>query len=134
MVGPDLQVRFPTDLTDEENVSQRAWNDATAPDCPWCGPGKCELAPHGFYARVKPPGTPLETRFSDIEIGASEILTNDRKLAAPDSLGRAVLKLAILGGYLNCKPSEAPPQTDEMGSRSRREFDSIVDVSGRQGV
>ena len=57
MVGPDLQVRFPTDLTDEEYVSQRAWNDATAPDCRWCEPDKCKLAPHGFYARVKPPGT-----------------------------------------------------------------------------
>ena len=57
MVGPDLQVRFPTDLSDEEYVSQRAWNDATAPDCRWCGPDKCKLAPPGFYARVKPPGT-----------------------------------------------------------------------------
>ena len=57
MVGPALQVRFPTDLTDEEYVSQRAWNDATAPDCPWCRPGTCELAPHGFYPRVKPAGT-----------------------------------------------------------------------------
>ena len=50
MVGPDLQVRFPTDLSDEEYVSQRAWNDATAPDCRWCGPDKCKLAPPGFYA------------------------------------------------------------------------------------
>ena len=57
MVGPALQVRFPTSLTDEEYVSQRAWNLATAPDCPWCRPGTCELAPHGFYARVQPAGT-----------------------------------------------------------------------------
>ncbi len=28
-----------------------------APECPWCEPGKCKLAPHGFYPRVKPKGT-----------------------------------------------------------------------------
>ena len=49
-------MRFATNLTDEEYVSQRAWNDIAAPPCPWCQPGKCQLAPHGFYARVAPPG------------------------------------------------------------------------------
>ncbi len=28
-----------------------------APPCPWCQPGTCELAPHGYYPRVKPRGT-----------------------------------------------------------------------------
>ena len=56
MVGPALQVRYATDLTDEEYVNRRAWNDATAPECPWCRPGKCALAPHGFYPRVQPKG------------------------------------------------------------------------------
>ena len=56
VVGPGVQVRFATNLTDEEYVSQRAWNDVSAPPCPWCKPGTCELAPHGFYARVKPEG------------------------------------------------------------------------------
>ena len=69
---PDLQVRFPTDLSDEEYVSQRAWNDATAPDCRWCGPDKCKLAPPGFYARVKPPGdahpaVPLQAQWAHSE-------------------------------------------------------------------
>ena len=27
-----------------------------APACPWCQPGRCELAPHGFYPRVQPRG------------------------------------------------------------------------------
>ena len=49
-------MRFATNLTDEEYVSQRAWNAVSAPPCPWCKPGTCELAPHGFYARVKPQG------------------------------------------------------------------------------
>ena len=62
MVGAALQVRLPTSLTDEEYVTQRAWNLATAPRCPWCRPGRCELAPHGFYARLKPQGT-LVRRF-----------------------------------------------------------------------
>ncbi len=57
MAGPALQVRFPTSLTDEEYVSQRAWNDASAPPCPWCRTAPHPLAPHGFYQRVKPAGT-----------------------------------------------------------------------------
>ena len=56
MAGPTLQARFPTSLTDEEYVRQRAWNNATAPVCPWCRAGMCELVPHGFYRRVKPRG------------------------------------------------------------------------------
>ena len=52
-----MQMRLATNLTDEDYVSRRAWNDASAPPCPWCEPGTCELAPHGFYARVKPEGT-----------------------------------------------------------------------------
>ena len=61
-VGPALQVRFPTSLTDEEYVSQRAWNLATAPDCRGAGGTPHKLAPHGFYARVKPPGTWIRRR------------------------------------------------------------------------
>ena len=57
VVGPAVQMRFATNLTDEDYVSQRAWNLVQAPPCPWCPPGRCQLAPHGFYARVKPPGT-----------------------------------------------------------------------------
>lgn len=56
MVGPTVQMRFATSLTDKEYVSQRAWNDVPVPECPWCQPGTCELAPHGFYPRVKPQG------------------------------------------------------------------------------
>ena len=51
-----MQMRFATNLTDEEYVSQRAWNAVQAPACPWCQPGRCELAPHGFYPRVQPRG------------------------------------------------------------------------------
>jgi hypothetical protein len=57
MAGAVLQVRYPTGLTDEEYVTQRAWNGATAPPCPWCAPGRCTLVPHGFYPRVQPQGT-----------------------------------------------------------------------------
>lgn len=57
MAGAALQVRYPTGLTGEEYVTQRAWNGATAPPCPWCEPGRCRLVPHGFYARVEPQGT-----------------------------------------------------------------------------
>ena len=56
VVGPAVQMRLATNLTDEEYVSERAWNAVSAPPCPWCKPGTCELAPHGFYVRVKPRG------------------------------------------------------------------------------
>lgn len=62
MAGPAVQLRFATKLTDKEYVSQRAWNAVSAPRCPWCQPGTCELSPHGFYARVKPQGA-LVRRF-----------------------------------------------------------------------
>ena len=56
VAGAALQVRYPISRTDEEYVTQRASNLATAPECPWCRAGTCELAPHGFYERVEPSG------------------------------------------------------------------------------
>ena len=46
--------------------------------------------------------------FSDIEIIALEDFAKDRKLPPPDNLGRAVLTMAMLGGYLNRK-RDLPP-------------------------
>ena len=76
MAGAALQVRFPTDLTDVEYVRRRAWNDATAPACPWCRAGRCELAPHGFYRRVKPRGA-LVRRFVCRQSGRTVSLLPD---------------------------------------------------------
>ena len=56
MAGVSVQVLFETDLTDEEYVTRRAWNLATAPRCPWCRRGTCELRPHGTYPRRRPAG------------------------------------------------------------------------------
>ncbi len=49
------------------------------------------------------PELPPETFFSEIEIAALEDFAKDRRQAPPDNLGRAVLTLAMLGGYLNFK-------------------------------
>ena len=49
------------------------------------------------------PELPPETLFSDIEIAALRDFATDRKLEPPENLGRAVLTMAILGGYLNFK-------------------------------
>ena len=49
------------------------------------------------------PELPADILFSDIEIIALEDFAKDRKLPPPDNLGRAVLILAMLGGYLNRK-------------------------------
>jgi len=56
VVGPTVQMRLATSLTDEDYVSQRAWQAVQAPCRPWCQPGTRELAPHGFYPRLKPRG------------------------------------------------------------------------------
>ena len=69
-------MRLATNLTDEEYVSQRAWNAVSAPPCPWCKPGTCELAPHGFYARVKPEGA-LIRRFICRTVGRTVSLLPD---------------------------------------------------------
>ena len=62
VAGDLLQFRYKTGLSSEEYVKQRAWNDAIPPPCPWCRLDTCQLAPHGFYRRVKPKGT-LVRRF-----------------------------------------------------------------------
>ena len=49
------------------------------------------------------PKLPPETFFSEIEIAALQDFAKDRRLEPPDNLGRAVLTLAMLGGYLNFK-------------------------------
>ena len=49
------------------------------------------------------PELPAGTLFSDIEIAALEDFAQDRKLPPPDNVGRAVLTMAMLGGYLNFK-------------------------------
>ncbi len=49
------------------------------------------------------PELPPETLFSDIEILALREFAQRRQLAQPDNLGRAVLTMAILGGYANFK-------------------------------
>ena len=49
------------------------------------------------------PELPPETLFSDIEILALRDFADRRNLAQPDNLGRAVLTMAILGGYGNYK-------------------------------
>lgn len=52
-----MQLRFKTDLTGEQHVSQSAWEDATLPCCALHPRGGCGFARHGTYARVSPPGT-----------------------------------------------------------------------------
>ena len=46
---------------------------------------------------------PADTLFTEIELAALEDFAQDRRQPPPDNLGRAVLTLAMLGGYLNYK-------------------------------
>ena len=49
------------------------------------------------------PELPADTLFTEIELAALEDFAQDRRQPPPDNLGRAVLTLAMLGGYLNYK-------------------------------
>ena len=51
-----IQLRYSTDLTVEDYVSQQAWWKASPPPCPFHRSGGCRLVPHGTYPRLTPPG------------------------------------------------------------------------------
>ena len=52
-----MQLRYKTDFTSEQYVSQQAWRDASLAACPAHPGGGCSFARHGTYARLRPPGT-----------------------------------------------------------------------------
>ena len=54
MVGPTVQMRLATSLTDEDYA--RVWLTVQAPHFGWCKASPHRLARHGFYPRVKPRG------------------------------------------------------------------------------
>jgi hypothetical protein len=47
------------------------------------------------------PELPAETLFTEIELAVLEDFAQERRRQRPDNLGRAVLTLAMMGGYLN---------------------------------
>ena len=49
------------------------------------------------------PELPADTLFTEIELATLGDFAQDRRQPPPDNLGRAVLTLAMLGGYLNYK-------------------------------
>lgn len=54
-----MQMRFATDLSAEEYVRQRAWEDARLDTCPLHSKGGCGFASHGTYSRQTPEGTKI---------------------------------------------------------------------------
>jgi len=52
-----MQMRFATDLSADEYVRQRAWEDARLDNCPLHGKAGCSFASHGSYPRQTPKGT-----------------------------------------------------------------------------
>jgi len=52
-----VQLRFASNLTGEEYVSQQAWRDASPTRCPLHPNGGCGFTRHGTYERLSPPGT-----------------------------------------------------------------------------
>lgn len=51
-----VQLRYETDLTSDEYVTQQAWQHASLDRCPWHPWGGCGLKGHGTYTRLDPPG------------------------------------------------------------------------------
>jgi len=54
-----MQIRFATDLSPDEYVRQRAWEDARLDHCPLHSKGGCGFARHGTYTRQTPKGTKI---------------------------------------------------------------------------
>ncbi len=52
-----MQLRYKTDFTSEQYVSQQAWRDATLECCPVHVSGGCSFSRHGTYGRLRPSGT-----------------------------------------------------------------------------
>ena len=57
-----MQLRFETELSFEQYVSQRAWETATLAACPLCAPGSCRFRRLGTYMR-KVPSVAFVARF-----------------------------------------------------------------------
>ena len=55
----ELQLRYATNLTDEEYVCQRAWETATLSTCPLHPAGGCDFSRHTTYARKTPSGAQI---------------------------------------------------------------------------
>jgi hypothetical protein len=54
-----MQIRFATNLSADEYVRRRAWQDARLGNCPLHGKGGCGFARHGTYSRQTPEGTKI---------------------------------------------------------------------------
>ena len=54
-----MQIRFTTDLSADEYVRRRAWQDARLGNCPLHGKAGCGFAKHGTYSRQTPEGTKI---------------------------------------------------------------------------
>jgi hypothetical protein len=54
-----MQIRFATDLSADEYVRQRAWEDARLDHCPLHGKAGCGFARHGTYTRQTPKGAKI---------------------------------------------------------------------------
>ncbi len=54
-----MQIRFATDLSADEYVRRRAWQDARLGNCPLHGKGGCGFARHGTYSRQTHEGTKI---------------------------------------------------------------------------
>lgn len=83
-----VQLRFATDLTSDEYVSQQAWQYASLEACPW-HPEGCRIKRHGTYERKDPPGAKV-ARWYCVEAQATVSLLPDCLCAKlPGSLEEA---------------------------------------------
>lgn len=62
-----MQLRYPTSLSVQEYVSQKAWVNATLDGCPSHPGGGCRFHRHGTYRRETRHGPALVTRYRCVE-------------------------------------------------------------------
>jgi hypothetical protein len=81
-----MQIRFATDLSADDYVRRRAWQDARLGNCPLHGKAGCGFARHGTYSRQTPEGTKIARWYCPDGHGTFSLLPDCLSSRLPGSL------------------------------------------------
>jgi hypothetical protein len=82
-----VQLRFATNLTSEQYVSQKAWRRASLNGCPLHLEGSCGFKRHGTYPRREPPGARVPRWYCPTGHTTFSLLPDCLAAKLPGSLG-----------------------------------------------
>ena len=91
-----VQLRFETDLTSEQYVSQHAWRHASLDRCPLHPEGGCGFKRHGSYGRCEPPGARVARWYCRSGRTTFSLLPDGLAAKLPGSLAELEQVLAAL--------------------------------------